>query len=256
MRRRIDAAAEAAGRRPDEICGILNVSIRIDPDAEPQPDAVTGSAEQAVSQLRDLLRLGFTGFNFIGSGPDWKADMQRIAEEVPCPAIHRLTAEEVTQKCHSGRGSGNHTDGQSANHNGGYARSCSTQGQLRLVTGGLPAADPCGPLSATVHSLRTTARLPEPVAANRTPMRRTRGTHAEPLSTRRRLFNVNPLTLARDNPDDGQREPMNGPGHYREAGRLLDDATSGGLQSQSPAVPRTGQAAHGSGPRRRNCPGV
>ena len=82
MRRRIDAAAEAAGRRPDEICGILNVSIRIDPDAEPQPDAVTGSAEQAVSQLRDLLRLGFTGFNFIASGPDRKADMQRIAEEV------------------------------------------------------------------------------------------------------------------------------------------------------------------------------
>lgn len=62
MQRRIDAAAEAAGRRPGEICGILNVNIRTDPDAEPQPDAVTGSAEQAVSQLRDLLRLGFTGF--------------------------------------------------------------------------------------------------------------------------------------------------------------------------------------------------
>src|SRR5260221_11857076 len=44
MRRRIDAAAEAAGRRPDEIRGILNLSIRIDPDAEPQPDAVTGSS--------------------------------------------------------------------------------------------------------------------------------------------------------------------------------------------------------------------
>ncbi len=56
MQRRIDAAAEAAGRRPDEIRGILNVSVRIDPDAEPQPDAVTGSAEQTVSQLRDLLR--------------------------------------------------------------------------------------------------------------------------------------------------------------------------------------------------------
>jgi hypothetical protein len=78
MRRRIDAAAEAVDRRPDEICGILNVSIRIDPE----PDAVTGSAEQAVSELRDLLRLGFIGFNFIASGPDWKANMQRIAEEV------------------------------------------------------------------------------------------------------------------------------------------------------------------------------
>ncbi len=86
MRRRIDAAAEAAGRRPDEIRGILNVSIRIDPDAEPQPDMVTGSARQVVSQLRDLLGLGFTGFNFIVSGPGQIANMRRIAEEV-LPAL-------------------------------------------------------------------------------------------------------------------------------------------------------------------------
>ena len=82
MRRRIDAAAEAAGRRPDEIRGILNAGIRIDPDAEPQPDVVTGSAKKVVSQLRDLLGIGFTGFNFIVSGPDRTANMQRIAEEV------------------------------------------------------------------------------------------------------------------------------------------------------------------------------
>ena len=44
--------------------------------------AITGSAKHAVSQLWDLLGLGFTGFNFIVSGPDRKADMQRIAEEV------------------------------------------------------------------------------------------------------------------------------------------------------------------------------
>jgi hypothetical protein len=44
--------------------------------------AITGSAKHAVSQLWDLLGLGFTGFNFIASGPDRKADMQRIAEEV------------------------------------------------------------------------------------------------------------------------------------------------------------------------------
>lgn len=86
MRRRIDAAAEAAGRRPDEIRGILNVSIRIDPDAQPQPDVVTGSAKQVVSQLQDLLGLGFTGFNFIVSGPGRTANMQQIAEEV-LPAL-------------------------------------------------------------------------------------------------------------------------------------------------------------------------
>jgi alkanesulfonate monooxygenase SsuD/methylene tetrahydromethanopterin reductase-like flavin-dependent oxidoreductase (luciferase family) len=82
MRRRIDAAAEAAGRRPDEIRGILNVGIRIDPDAEPQPDVVTGSAKHVVSQLRGLLGLGFTGFNFNVHSPDLTVNMQRIAEEV------------------------------------------------------------------------------------------------------------------------------------------------------------------------------
>ena len=82
MRRRIDAAAEAAGRRPDQIRGILNLSVRIDPDAQPQPDAVTGTAKQVVSQLRNLLGLGFTGFNFLTSGPDPRANMQRLAEEV------------------------------------------------------------------------------------------------------------------------------------------------------------------------------
>lgn len=82
MRRRIDNAAEAAGRRPEDIRSILNVSIRIDPGAQPQPDAVTGSAKQVASQLQDLLGLDFTGFNFILSGPDPMANMQQIAEDV------------------------------------------------------------------------------------------------------------------------------------------------------------------------------
>jgi alkanesulfonate monooxygenase SsuD/methylene tetrahydromethanopterin reductase-like flavin-dependent oxidoreductase (luciferase family) len=82
MRHRIDTAAETAGRRPDQIRSILNLSIRIDPDAQPQPDTVTGSAKQVVNQLQELLGLGFTGFNFITSGPDRIADMQRIAEDV------------------------------------------------------------------------------------------------------------------------------------------------------------------------------
>jgi alkanesulfonate monooxygenase SsuD/methylene tetrahydromethanopterin reductase-like flavin-dependent oxidoreductase (luciferase family) len=82
MRRRIDNAAEAAGRRPEDIRSILNVSIRIDPGAQPQPDAVTGAAKQVASQLQDLLGLGFTGFNFMLSSPDQIAAMQQIAEDV------------------------------------------------------------------------------------------------------------------------------------------------------------------------------
>jgi uncharacterized membrane protein YczE len=82
----IDAAAEASGRRPDEIRSILNLSISIGPEAQPQQDAVTGSARQAISQLRHFLGLGFTGFNFLVGGPDQIATMERIAEEV-LPAL-------------------------------------------------------------------------------------------------------------------------------------------------------------------------
>lgn len=82
MRRRIDEAARAAGRRPEDIRGILNLSIRIDPDAEPRPDMVTGSATQVLAQLRDLLAYGFTGFNFLIGDPDRTGHMRRIAEEI------------------------------------------------------------------------------------------------------------------------------------------------------------------------------
>ncbi len=82
MRHRIDAAAEAAGRRPDEIRSILNLNISIDPDAQSQSDTVTGSATRVAGQLRELLSLGFSGFNFLLSGPDRVASMQRIADDV------------------------------------------------------------------------------------------------------------------------------------------------------------------------------
>jgi hypothetical protein len=52
-------------------------------------------AKQVVSQLRDLPGLGFTGFNFILSGPGRIANMRRITEEV-LPVL-RSTAEEVTR---------------------------------------------------------------------------------------------------------------------------------------------------------------
>jgi alkanesulfonate monooxygenase SsuD/methylene tetrahydromethanopterin reductase-like flavin-dependent oxidoreductase (luciferase family) len=86
MRRRIDEAALAAGRSPDEIRGVLNVNVRLDADAQPERDAVTGSAAQCVSQLRDLLGLGFTGFNFLIGGPDRSAALRQVAEEV-VPAL-------------------------------------------------------------------------------------------------------------------------------------------------------------------------
>lgn len=80
MRRRIDAAAEAAGRRPEDIRSILNLGISLAPGAGPQSGVVTGSAEQVSAQLRDLAtRYGFTGFNFLIQNP---GDLRPIAEEV------------------------------------------------------------------------------------------------------------------------------------------------------------------------------
>jgi alkanesulfonate monooxygenase SsuD/methylene tetrahydromethanopterin reductase-like flavin-dependent oxidoreductase (luciferase family) len=86
MRRRIDAAAEAAGRRPDQIRSILNVAVQVDPDARPGPDTVAGSAGQVVDQLRGFVNLGFTGFSFQPVGPDRTAAMRKLAEEV-LPAL-------------------------------------------------------------------------------------------------------------------------------------------------------------------------
>jgi alkanesulfonate monooxygenase SsuD/methylene tetrahydromethanopterin reductase-like flavin-dependent oxidoreductase (luciferase family) len=86
MRHRIDAAALECGRQPQEIRSILNLGIRIGPDAQPQPDAVTGLPGQVVDQLREFLGFGFTGFNFLLSGPDQTAAMQQIAEDI-LPAL-------------------------------------------------------------------------------------------------------------------------------------------------------------------------
>jgi alkanesulfonate monooxygenase SsuD/methylene tetrahydromethanopterin reductase-like flavin-dependent oxidoreductase (luciferase family) len=86
MRGRIDAAAEAAGRRPEDIRSVLNLGVRIDPGAQPQSGLVTGSAKQVVSQLQHLAgRYGFTGFNFLLKQP---ADLQRLAGEV-VPELRR-----------------------------------------------------------------------------------------------------------------------------------------------------------------------
>ena len=64
------------------------LGIRVDPAARPQDDMVASPASQVVSQLRSLLSLGFSGFNFQVSGPDQASGLKRIAEEV-LPALRR-----------------------------------------------------------------------------------------------------------------------------------------------------------------------
>lgn len=91
MRERVMRAASAAGRDPSAIACIYNLEFRIDPAAEPRPDAVIGSAAAVTARLLGLARLGFTGFNFITAGADREAQLERLAREV-VPSLRTAAA--------------------------------------------------------------------------------------------------------------------------------------------------------------------
>jgi alkanesulfonate monooxygenase SsuD/methylene tetrahydromethanopterin reductase-like flavin-dependent oxidoreductase (luciferase family) len=86
MRRRVLAAAEAAGRDPAAIRCVYNVVVRVDERAEQQPALVTGSAEAVTERLLGFLGLGFTGLNLMPSGPAQDEQVERLAKEV-LPAL-------------------------------------------------------------------------------------------------------------------------------------------------------------------------
>jgi len=88
--RRVRAAAEAAGRNPDEITFAYNVGVRISAEA-PSPSTVVGSADRVAEQLLEFGALGFTTLNLIPLGPDDERDqVQRLAAEV-LPALREGT---------------------------------------------------------------------------------------------------------------------------------------------------------------------
>ena len=87
MRRRIDAARRSRRPAPPSRSAASSTwASASTPARRPQPDLVTGSAAQVLSQLRELLGLGFTGFNFLIGGPDRGAALRQVAEEV-LPAL-------------------------------------------------------------------------------------------------------------------------------------------------------------------------
>jgi probable F420-dependent oxidoreductase len=86
MRARVLAAAREAGRDPDEITCALNMEIRVDPGAAPDPSMVTGSAEAVAEQLTQLTELGFSALNFKPNGPDRAEQVDLLAREV-IPAV-------------------------------------------------------------------------------------------------------------------------------------------------------------------------
>jgi hemerythrin-like domain-containing protein len=86
----IDEAAQQAGRSPDQIRRLLNVSGRFAPVGRGPLD---GPAEQWAEELADLaLSDGISAFIFAGDDPD---DLRRFAGEV-APAVRELVAAGQT----------------------------------------------------------------------------------------------------------------------------------------------------------------
>lgn len=65
---RIRGAAVRAERPADAVQAIYNVSVRVDPRARTDDDAIAGSGADVAEQLRALTELGLAGFNLIPAG--------------------------------------------------------------------------------------------------------------------------------------------------------------------------------------------
>ncbi|WP_084962627.1 LLM class flavin-dependent oxidoreductase [Thermoactinospora rubra] len=81
MRERMLNAARRAGRDPEEITCVYNVGVRIG-TAQTDPGMVSGPAGAVTDALLGFTGLGFTGFNFMISGPDAAEQTERLAREV------------------------------------------------------------------------------------------------------------------------------------------------------------------------------
>jgi alkanesulfonate monooxygenase SsuD/methylene tetrahydromethanopterin reductase-like flavin-dependent oxidoreductase (luciferase family) len=86
-RSRLLAAAEGAGRDPDEITCAFNLAVRVDEQAREEAPVLTGPPEAIAEQLAGFHRLGFTAFSLMPRG-DWAEQAERLATEV-LPAVRR-----------------------------------------------------------------------------------------------------------------------------------------------------------------------
>jgi alkanesulfonate monooxygenase SsuD/methylene tetrahydromethanopterin reductase-like flavin-dependent oxidoreductase (luciferase family) len=89
MRDKVLAAAELAGRGPQEITCALNVEIAISERDDPRTDVVVGPADRVASRLGELVTLGFTAFNFMPVGTPLTEQTERLATEV-IPAVRAM----------------------------------------------------------------------------------------------------------------------------------------------------------------------
>ena len=89
MRARVLAAAEAAGREPEELTCALNVEIHVGGEVDSQPAVIAGSADRVAARLGGFVATGFSAFNFMSLGPSASEQVERIATEV-IPALREL----------------------------------------------------------------------------------------------------------------------------------------------------------------------
>jgi alkanesulfonate monooxygenase SsuD/methylene tetrahydromethanopterin reductase-like flavin-dependent oxidoreductase (luciferase family) len=87
MRDQVFAAAENAGRDPEQItcCYNMEVSIGV---RHPRADVLSGSFEELTERLRSFVELGFTAFNFILPEPAHDDQRELLARQV-IPALRR-----------------------------------------------------------------------------------------------------------------------------------------------------------------------
>jgi probable F420-dependent oxidoreductase len=82
MRKRILAVARDAGRQPDEITCVYNLTIRVDERVNARPSVVWGPPEAVAERLVSFLHIGFTALNLIPVGPGGDEQTERLAREV------------------------------------------------------------------------------------------------------------------------------------------------------------------------------
>lgn len=82
MRDKVLAAAEAAGRSPEDITCALNVQVHVGGEVASKTDLLAGTGNEVADRLHQFAKLGFTAFNVMPAGPRPREQLDRLATEV------------------------------------------------------------------------------------------------------------------------------------------------------------------------------
>jgi alkanesulfonate monooxygenase SsuD/methylene tetrahydromethanopterin reductase-like flavin-dependent oxidoreductase (luciferase family) len=88
LRAQVLAAAQVAGRDPDEITCAYNLEVRVDAQGDQPSSGVSGPPDALIERLIDFRRMGFRAFNVVAGGPDRAEQIERLASEV-MPAVRQ-----------------------------------------------------------------------------------------------------------------------------------------------------------------------